>query len=71
MHPHIMVPLVGSSEELDHQLALIHNAAARTEAATGVKGGLACQSSCHCAACRKLDPCRASGVPLCGCMRLP
>ncbi|KAG2446243.1 hypothetical protein HXX76_000835 [Chlamydomonas incerta] len=37
VHPHIMVPLVATTEEMDHQLAVIHAAAKRVAEATGKK----------------------------------
>ena len=38
VHPHIMVPLVATTDEMDHQLHVIHAAAKRVAAATGEKG---------------------------------
>eukprot|EP00198_Chlamydomonas_reinhardtii_P013235 XP_001702572.1 pyruvate phosphate dikinase [Chlamydomonas reinhardtii] len=37
VHPHIMVPLVATTDEMDHQLHVIHAAAKRVAAATGEK----------------------------------
>ncbi|KXZ56144.1 hypothetical protein GPECTOR_1g122 [Gonium pectorale] len=37
VHPHIMVPLVATTDEMDHQLAIIHAAAKAVAAASGVQ----------------------------------
>ncbi|KAG2497890.1 hypothetical protein HYH03_004156 [Edaphochlamys debaryana] len=37
VHPHIMVPLVATTEEMDHQLAIVRNAATAVQAKAGVK----------------------------------
>ncbi|GFR41424.1 hypothetical protein Agub_g2110 [Astrephomene gubernaculifera] len=37
VNPHIMVPLVATTEELDHQTAIIHAAAAKVEQSSGQK----------------------------------
>ncbi|EFJ43008.1 pyruvate phosphate dikinase [Volvox carteri f. nagariensis] len=37
VHPHIMVPLVATTDEMDHQVAIIHAAAAKVADASGTK----------------------------------